>query len=276
MQLLYIFWDVDPMIFPTFEYLRWYGLCWALGVILSYQLMAYIYRKEGKAQQRLDSLAIYIMLGVVIGARLGHILFYDSLYYWQNPIEILPFKLEPAFEYTGLAGLASHGGVIGGLLALSLYCRKWGENFLALLDRLVVVGALLGCFIRLGNLMNSEIVGTPTDVPWAFVFSRLDEVPRHPAQLYEALFYLLLFVLLFSLWRRGKASYQRGYLTGLGLTAVFTQRFIIEFLKIEQAAFENYLPVNVGQLLSIPFIVIGILILLWSVSRSKKRPLTAN
>lgn len=275
MHPLYIVWDVDPRIFPSFELLRWYGLFWALGLFVGYQLMFYIYRRENKPPQRLDSLAIYLITGAIVGARLGHILFYDPLYYWQHPIEILPIKLEPQFEFTGLAGLASHGGVIGVLLALFLYCRKYRESYLWLLDRLVIAAALLGSFIRTGNLMNSEIVGTPTEVPWAFIFTRLDGVPRHPAQLYEAIFYMLLFLFLFFLWKKGRAA-QRGLLVGTGMVAVFSQRFIVEFLKADQMPFESDLPINMGQILSIPFILIGLLLVLRSLGQKQHEPLQAE
>ncbi|WP_224995303.1 prolipoprotein diacylglyceryl transferase [Cesiribacter sp. SM1] len=269
MHPLYIVWDVDPRIFPSSELLRWYGLFWALGLFVSFQLMFYIYRKEGKPPQRLDSLALYLVIGAIAGARLGHILFYDPLHYWQHPIEILPIRLEPRLEFTGLAGLASHGGVIGVLLALFLYCRKYSENYLWLLDRLVIAATLLGSFIRLGNLMNSEIVGTPTEVPWAFIFTRLDGAPRHPAQLYEAVFYMLLFVLLFILWKRRQTA-QQGLLVGTGMITVFSQRFIVEFLKVDQMPFESDLLFNMGQILSIPFILTGLFLVLRSLGQNKQ------
>lgn len=276
MQLLYIVWDVNPLIVPSLDLFRWYGLFWALGIFLSYQLMSFIYRKEGEEQQQLDGLAIYLMIGAIVGARLGHVLFYDPLYYWQHPVEVLPIRLEPTFEFTGLAGLASHGGVLGVLLALFLYCLKYRKSYLWMLDRLVMAAALLGGFIRLGNLMNSEIVGTQTKLPWGFIFTRIDDVPRHPAQLYEAVFYLLLFVLLFFLWKKGMAARQQGFLVGIGLAAVFSQRFIVEFLKVDQMAFESDLPINMGQILSIPFVLIGLLLVLRSLRQERISQLKAD
>ncbi|MBY0433612.1 MAG: prolipoprotein diacylglyceryl transferase, partial [Cyclobacteriaceae bacterium] len=181
----YIVWDADPIIFGWFEFLRWYGLCWVLGVMLGYQVMLRMYKAEGIPVVELDKLTVYVMIGGIVGARLGHILFYDPVYYWHNPIEILPIRTNPTLHFTGLAGLASHGGIAGALLALYLYTRKYKKDYLWLLDRLIIGGALLGCLIRIGNLMNSEIIGTPTQLPWAFIFSRIDQTPRHPAQLYE-------------------------------------------------------------------------------------------
>jgi prolipoprotein diacylglyceryl transferase len=264
-----IIWDIDPRIFSGFEFLRWYGLCWAIGMILAYLVMLKIYKHEGLAQSDLDTLTLYIVLGAIIGARIGHILFYDPIYYLNNPIEILPIQIEPTFQYTGLAGLASHGGVFGALIVLYLYCKKHKKDFLWTLDRLTIAGSLLGAFIRLGNLMNSEIIGLPTKVPWAFVFSRIDQIPRHPAQLYEAVCYLAISLILFHLWKSGKVQNQKGFQFGLGLTLIFSQRFLMEFLKENQVAFEENMLLNVGQILSLPLIVTGILIMLWSHKNSR-------
>jgi prolipoprotein diacylglyceryl transferase len=260
----YIIWDTDPEIFKGLVFLRWYGCCWATGMILGYQVIQSIYKREGLSQPDLDKLTMYVVLGAIIGARLGHILFYDPVYYLNNPIEILPIRIAPTFEFTGLAGLASHGGVSGALLALYLYSKKHKKDFLWTLDRLTIAGSLVGGFIRLGNLMNSEIIGTPTEVPWAFVFTRVDQVPRHPAQLYEALFYFAIALILFLLWKWGKVQNHKGFLFGLGLSLIFAQRFLMEFIKESQVAFEDNLLLNMGQILSLPLIIIGILIMVWS------------
>lgn len=260
----YIIWDIDPGIFTGLEFLRWYGFCWATGMILGYQVMLKIYKHEGRSQPDLDKLTIYVALGAIIGARFGHILFYDPIYYLNNPIEILPIRIEPTFQFTGLAGLASHGGVLGALFALYLYSKKYKKDFLWTLDRLTIAASLLGGFIRLGNLMNSEIIGIPAQVPWAFVFIRIDQVPRHPAQLYEALFYLIISSVLFLLWKSGKVQNHKGFLFGLGLSFIFAQRFLMEFLKENQVAFEENLLLNMGQTLSLPLIIVGILIMVWS------------
>jgi prolipoprotein diacylglyceryl transferase len=264
----YIIWDIDPRIFAGVEFLRWYGFCWAMGMMLGYQVMLKIYKLEAHAQFDLDNLTIYIVLGVIIGARLGHILFYDPIYYLNNPIEILPIRIKPEFEFIGFAGLASHGGVLGALSALYLYSKKHKKDFLWTLDRLTIAGSLLGCSIRLGNLMNSEIIGIPAQVPWAFVFIRIDQVPRHPAQLYEALFYLTISSILFLLWKSGKIQNHKGFLFGLGLSLIFAQRFMLEFLKENQKAFEENWSLNMGQMLSLPLVIVGISIMVWSFKKS--------
>jgi len=263
-MIAYIIWNIDPGVSPGLEFLRWYGICWATGMLLGYQVMLTIYKREGLSIPDLDRLTVYVVLGAVIGARLGHVLFYDPVYYLDNPIEILPIRTEPAFQFTGLIGLASHGGVLGALLALYLYCKKYGKDLLWILDRLTIAGSLLGGFIRLGNLMNSEIVGIPAQVSWAFVFTRIDNVPRHPAQLYEALFYLAIFFILFFLWKSGKVQNHKGFLFGLGLSSIFAQRFLLEFLKENQVAFEENLLLNMGQVLSLPLVIIGVLFMVWS------------
>lgn len=259
---------MDPRVIPSFEFLRWYGLLWAIGIFLGYQLMSTIYRKENLSDPDLDKLVLYVMLGAILGARIGHILFYDPIHYINNPIEILPVKLEPHFQFTGLAGLASHGGVIGALIALYLYDRKYQKGYLWLLDRLIIAGSLLGGFIRLGNLLNSEIIGLPTKLPWAFVFIRVDHIPRHPSQLYESFFYFLISIILFFLWKSGKVANHRGLLFGLGLTSIFIIRFAVEFIKEDQVAFEGGLLLNMGQTLSIPFILIGVSFIALSIKRA--------
>ena len=230
-------------------------------MMLGYQVMLKIYKHEGLLQADLDKLTTYVAPGAVIGARFGHILFYDPIYYLNHPIEILPIRIEPTLQFTGLA---SHGGVLGALFALYLYSKKYKKDFLWNLDKLTIAAALLGAFIRLGNLMNSEIIGIPAQIPWAFVFAQIDQIPRHPAQLYEAFCYLAIFSILFLLWKLGKVQNHMGFLFGLGLSLIFTQRFLIEFLKENQAAFEENLWLNMGQILSIPLIITGILIILWS------------
>ncbi len=225
--------------------------------------MHHIYKKEEVAIHRLDQLTLYLLLGVIAGARLGHILFYYPLYYLERPVEILPFRLEPEFHFTGLAGLASHGGVAGAVIALFLCCRKDHKGFLWISDRTVIAGALLGSFIRIGNLMNSEILGKGTDAGWAFVFTRADNIPRHPAQLYEAAGYLLTFIVLFAMWKSPKTK-PPGFIFGSCLVLVFVQRFVIEFLKTDQVPFEASLPINMGQILSIPLIITGLIIIVIS------------
>ncbi|MEM1408836.1 MAG: prolipoprotein diacylglyceryl transferase [Bacteroidota bacterium] len=254
-------WDLAPEVIPGFSYLRWYSLFWAFGVYLGFIIMTRIFRKEGLDLGILDKLVLTVMIGLVIGARLGHILFYDPVYYLNNPIEILPIKIDPHFEFTGLHGLASHGGVAGALIGLWVFNRKYQLGFLWSTDRLIVAGALLGGFIRLGNFFNSEIIGLPAQVPWAVVFFRIDLIPRHPAQLYEAAFYFVVFLLLYQTWKRKRFS-NTGFLTGLGLVLIFAQRFFIEFLKENQTPFESGMALNMGQLLSIPVLVFGLFMLI--------------
>lgn len=263
-MILYIIWDIDPRIFHGFEYLRWYGVSWVLGMLVGYKIMQHVYKSEGIQTIELDRLTTYVMLGVIIGARFGHILFYDPIYYLNNPIEILPIKINPTFQFTGFAGLASHGGILGGLFALYLYNRKFKGSYFWLLDRLTIAGAALGAFIRLGNLMNSEIIGTPSNLPWAFVFERVDQIPRHPSQLYEAIFYLIISIALYFVWRSRKFHKNNGFIFGLGIMLIFIQRFMIEFLKENQVPFEENLTLNMGQMLSIPLVLVGLLLMIWS------------
>lgn len=253
----FIIWDFDPDIF-TVPFLdrpiRWYGLFWGLGIYLSYRLLAQIFKKEGKSLELLDRMTIYIVVGTVLGARLGHVLFYDPSYYLSHPLEILAI-------WQG--GLASHGGGIGILIAIYLFARNEKLDFLYVADKIALVVPLCGGFIRLGNLMNSEMIGIPTEMPWAFVFTHVDLIPRHPAQLYEAIFCFILFAGLFLLYRKDN-SLKQGNLLAILLISLFSFRIIDEFFKINQSSFEDTMFLNMGQLLSIPFILVGIIILVYN------------
>ena len=254
--LSYIIWDINPDIFviPGIDHpVRWYGVSWALGFLVSQQVMYYIYRREGRSSKEIDTLTIYMLIAALAGARLGHVLFYDPVDYLKEPLRIFAI-------WEG--GLASHGGALGILIALYFFARKTNVGYLWIVDRLVIVSALTGSFIRFGNLMNSEMVGIPTTLPWGFIFTKIDNVPRHPAQLYEAIYCLFLFILLFTLWYKYKATMKNGFLFGWFLIILFTLRFVDEFFKINQVAFENDLILNMGQILSIPFVITGILILI--------------
>lgn len=261
MPLIYIQWSASPFIIRIggFE-LRYYSLLFAVAFWLGYVLVKKMFQKERKPEELLTPLIIYIMAGTVIGARLGQTLFYEFGYFKNHPLEIiLPFRISSGgFEWTGYQGLASHGGAIGILLSLTFYCRKYKQDFLRTIDKLVIAVALAGFFIRLGNFFNSEIIGMPTTLPWGVVFSRVDNIPRHPAQLYEALAYLSIFVWLWTLYKQHGIQLRKGFLFGLFLVLVFTARFLIEFIKEDQEAFEKGWLLNMGQLLSIPFIVAGI------------------
>jgi phosphatidylglycerol---prolipoprotein diacylglyceryl transferase len=371
--LSYIIWNGSPEIFSigTFA-LRWYGLFFALGFLISQQILYYMFRKEGKPEKDVETLTIYMVIATIIGARLGHVIFYDPQIIWENPISIfLPFEFSP-FRFTGLQGLASHGAAIGILFALWLYSRKKkpGQNYLQILDRIVILVALTGALIRLGNFFNSEIIGKPTDAPMAVVFvnrftdqmkdSKLDSkeivdniayhvndslpmgsngrvplsiyvffkpgvneeqvhnlmqyrardllsnrlyeffdessdrlnyevatqkdgtigarintfgIARHPAQLYESISSLLLFVLLFMIWYRYKQNLPTGLIFGLFMVILWSLRFAYEFLKEPQESFEQDLPLFMGQILSIPMVIVGIIILIYSF-RNKNKPTT--
>lgn len=263
MILNYINWNPAPEIFtiPGIDWpVRWYGLMWALAFIASHFFMNRIFKAELRSDKALDSLTLYIILGTVLGARLGHCLFYGPWFdeTLQNGVVIegyLSHPLNMLKIYEG--GLASHGGALGILTAMILYCRKEKENWLWLFDRLVVVVPLAAMCIRLGNLINSEIIGKVTDVPWAFIFVQEDNLPRHPAQLYEAIFCLFLFTLMYWLWKNKRDKVGPGFMFGLMCVLLFTERFFDEFLKENQVDFENNNILNQGQVLSIPFVLIG-------------------
>lgn len=250
----HIVWNVNPILLDLGPLqIRWYGLLFAAGFLAGFFIMQWIFRRENKPEEDLDRLLIYVALGAVIGARLGHVLFYDPVWFFTHPTEIIK---------VWHGGLASHGGGIGLFLALWLYARKRpNQPYLWLLDRMALPVALGGSFIRLGNLFNSEILGRPADVPWAIIFARIDPIPRHPVQLYESFAYLTIFVMLFLVYRRLGARTPRGLTAGLFLVLVFGWRFIAEFFKIRQAAFGEALPLSMGQFLSIPMIILGIIIL---------------
>ncbi len=360
----YLIWNASPEIFSFGSFaLRWYGLLFALGFLISQQILYYIYKKEGKPQKDVDTLTIYMVVATVLGARLGHIIFYQPDMFLTNPLGILlPFEFEPKFRFTGLQGLASHGGAFGILFALWLYSRKKkpGQNYLQVLDRIVILVALTGALIRLGNFFNSEIIGKPTDSPIGVVFvskiteaildnktadnvaesmqvqkdpslppgahgrvplnlyfffkhgakedqvrqfligdvkfylNRLTEfvdepvgeplryeitqekdgtygarvrtfgIARHPAQLYESFSCILLFVFLFWLWRNQKENTPPGRVFGWFLVILWSLRFVYEFLKENQVDFENNMRLNMGQILSIPLVIAGILVLAYS------------
>jgi len=368
-MMSFILWNGSPEIFKFGSWsfaLRWYGLFFMLGFLISQQILYYIYKKEGKSEKDVDTLTIYMIIATILGARLGHVIFYQPEMLWTNPLEvILPFEISP-FRLTGYQGLASHGATIGILTALWLYSRKKkpGQSFFQVLDRIVILVALTGALIRTGNYFNSEIIGKPTDKPWGVVFvntltdaldsERVDsghiiesttyvendtiqttavgQVPitlyiffkpkatreqidyivsqhvspilennlneyfetpprlgpmeylvakpddksgfvakipilgiaRHPAQLYEAISCIFLFAFLLWLWSRDKENLPPGRLFSIFLIWCFGMRIVFEFLKENQVAFEDKLPLNMGQILSIPLVIAGIVILILS------------
>jgi phosphatidylglycerol:prolipoprotein diacylglycerol transferase len=256
-------WNVNPEIFRIGNFaVRWYGLLFASGFLFGYLIFYKFFKKEGLTVEMLDKLTIYMALGVVIGARLGHCLFYEPDYYLKHPIEILK---------VWRGGLASHGAAIGILLALYLFVRKYKKSYIWILDRIVVVVALGGALIRLGNLMNSEIYGIETNLPWGFVFLRNNEiVPKHPTQIYEALTYFAVFGLLFWIYLKTNGKFRDGTLFGWFLILVFGMRILIEFIKEDQVPFEEGMVLNMGQILSIPFVLLGVLILYLYYRKEKK------
>ena len=243
-------WNVEPDIVHLGPArIRWYGLMFLLGFTIGYFIIKKMCERENRSFERLEGLLIYVVLGTAIGARLGHCLFYEPDYYLAHPIEILKI-------WEG--GLASHGGTVGVMLAIWLFSRKHTEfAFMWIVDRLCVPVGLIAGLIRIGNLMNSEILGRPSNVPWAFVFQRVDQVPRHPAQLYESFSYFVLFAINMLIYRKNCRP-PSGLLFGISMIWIFSWRIVWEFFKENQEQFEKGMTLNMGQLLSIPFILMGI------------------
>lgn len=264
-HLNYILWNPDVEAFHLFGFsVRWYSLCWLIGLVLAYFIVQRLYKQQKIKDELFDPLFLYCFFGILLGARLGHCLFYQPEYYltsWQHFIEmIVPIHFLPAggWKFVGYEGLASHGGTIGLIVALYLYYRRTRLNLWQVLDNIAIATPITACFIRLGNLMNSEIIGKVTDVPWAFIFERVDKMPRHPGQLYEAIAYFVFFFVGIWLYRKRPQRVGTGFFFGLCLTLIFTFRFFIEYTKDIQVDFESGMPLNMGQILSLPFIAIGI------------------
>ena len=260
--LSFIHWNVDPEIFHLGNLsIRWYGLLFAGGFLIGYYIGEKMLKSEGVSQKWIDSLFFYMIIATVIGARLGHVFFYGWDYYSQHPLEIIK---------VWHGGLASHGGALGILVAMYIFSKRITKRtMLWTLDRVVVPTALVAAFIRTGNLMNSEIYGIQTSLPWGFIFERNGEmVAKHPTQIYEALAYLITFGLLTYLYWKTPSKNRPGLLLGVFFIMVFTARFFIEFIKEDQEAFEAGMVLNMGQWLSIPFVLFGIFLLI----RAKKKP----
>ena len=277
---LFIDWNpaVEAFSIGSFS-LRWYSLCWCIGLLLAYLIVQKLYKQQKIEDEKFEPLFIYCFVGVLVGARLGHCLFYEPQYYLTSMkgfIEMLiPFHQLPTgkWVFTGYEGLASHGGAIGLMIGMILYWRKTKLMPKFVMDNIAIAVPITACLIRLGNLMNSEIIGKQTDVAWAFLFHSKEAlvdgavVPRHPAQLYEAIAYFIIFLVEASIywqWYKGKAmnpaattAVGKGFYFGFCLTTIFLFRFFIEFLKKEQVDFEQGMLLDMGQILSIPFIIIG-------------------
>ncbi len=246
---------------------RWYGFLFMGSFIVGFILMRRMYIAAGRSMEELDKLLFYVLIATIIGARLGHVIFYDLGYYLRNPSQIIAI-------WQG--GLASHGAAIGIILAMYLYVKKVPKmSFLWLADRVVIVVAIAGAMIRTGNFVNSEIIGKPTDLPWAIIFEKVDMIPRHPTMLYEALLCIVIFTLLWWMYKRYRQQPPEGSIFGTFLVLLFGGRFFLEFTKINQAAFAGDWAINMGQWLSIPLVAIGIW-LLWKKVNWKKKSLTQN
>ncbi len=262
---------------------RWYSICWLIGLMGAYMCVRRLYIQQKYGEEKFEPLFLYCFCGIIIGARLGHCIFYQPDYFLASakgvfemfiPVRLLGDGIIDSFstgqwKFTGYEGLASHGGSIGVLLAIWMYCRHMGMKLLSVFDMVAIATPITATFIRLGNLMNSEIIGKPTDLPWAFIFERVDMQPRHPGQLYEAVFYAFTFLILWTIYSRNdrlaitakkegrKHFIGSGLYFGILLFAIFTFRFFIEYTKEEQVDFENGMLFNMGQLLSVPFILAG-------------------
>jgi len=274
MILNYINWNADPEIINVWGIsIRYYGLLFVSGLILCIFILGWIYKRENIPSEHLEKLSIYGMIGILIGARLGHCLFYEPSYYLSHPLEmILPITFPPegGIKFSGYQGLASHGGVLGLLIALYIYSRKTKHSMIDTIDLIAVVAGLSFGFIRLGNFMNSEIIGIPTTKSWGVIFERVDNIPRHPAQLYEAISYFIIFAIMMLLYKKMRAKLKNGFLFGLGTVLFFSARFVIEFVKENQVEFEDRMALNMGQFLSLPFIVVGIGFIIYGITRTRK------
>lgn len=269
--MLYITWNPDLTAFEMGPLsVRWYSLCWLIGLALAYLMVRWLYKHQKIADEKFEPLFLYCFIGILVGARLGHCIFYEPGHFltsWQGFVEmLLPIRImaDGSWELTGYQGLASHGGTLGLILALLLYVKRLKVPMWQVLDNIGIATGITACCIRLGNLMNSEIVGKITDetLPWAFYFVQhdgaKDVVLRHPGQLYEAIAYALLFLLMVILYKKFPQKVGTGFYFGLCLAYIFTFRFFIEYFKEVQEDFEQGMLFDMGQLLSIPFIAIGV------------------
>jgi prolipoprotein diacylglyceryl transferase len=277
--LLYIIWNPDLTAFNIGSWgLRWYSLCWLIGLLLAYLMVRWLYKDQKLPQEKFEPLFIYCFVGIIVGARLGHCLFYQPDYFltsWKGLVEmIVPihFMQDGSWQLVGYQGLASHGGTLGLILALLLYVKFVKVPMWQVLDNIAIATGITACFIRLGNLMNSEIIGKVTDVPWAFIFERVDQMPRHPGQLYEAIAYAVYFLLSIVLYKKMPQRVGTGFYFGFCLLFIFTFRFFIEYTKEVQESFEASLPIDMGQILSIPFIAVG----LWCMVKGLKVKLSSK
>ena len=267
----HIVWNPNEIAFSLFGLgVRYYSLCWVIALTAGYLIMQRLYKKQNVSEQLFEPLFMYCFVGILLGARLGHCLFYEPEYYLNNIAEmILPVKITAdGWYFTGYQGLASHGGTIGLMIALLLYSRKAKLPFLWVLDNIAITTPIVAAFIRIGNFMNSEILGRVTDSPLGIIFAQVDSAPRHPAQLYEAVAYGVIFVGGLLLYKKFPKRVGTGFYFGYCLATIFTFRFFVEFLKEVQVNFEENMALDMGQWLSIPFIIIGTYFMIQSLKKA--------
>ena len=282
MNYLSVIWDPSIGIDLGFFVIRWYSLMFVIAFVLGLRLMKKIYIEDGIDLKQLDTIFMYVFISMLLGMRLGEVFFYSWDYYQNHLLEIiLPFKKSPGdsalfgliegWRFTGFTGFASHGAAIAIIIAMYFYSkREIKKSMLFILDRLVIMVALAGFFIRFGNFFNSEIYGKPTDSNFGVIFRAAGEtIPRHPTQLYEAFSYLILFFILWRIYWKTKRKFQEGYIFGIFMIALWSLRFVIEFLKEAQVdGREDWVfnSLNTGQVLSIPLILVGV----WLILRKPK------
>ena len=260
----YIKWNFDPVFIDLgFIEIRWYAMMFICAFIAGYFVMKKLFKRDGISMAVLESLWIWVFFAVLIGARLGHVLFYQPDYYFANPSEIL---------MTWKGGLSSHGAAFLVPVVLIFFAKKNKIPYLNLLDRVVIAFSLGGMFVRLGNLCNSEIYGHQTTMPWGFIFVRDGQtLPKHPTQLYEAIAVFLIFLALYKIFTKYYKKLPDGLIFGLFLTGLFTFRFFIEFIKEVQVEFEKNMEYDMGQWLSIPLILFGIGLVIYSIMQQRKK-----
>ena len=267
----HIVWNPNEIAFSLFGFgVRYYSLCWVVALAAGYLIMQHLYKKQKVSEQLFEPLFMYCFVGILLGARLGHCLFYEPEYYLNNIWEMfLPVKITAdGWFFTGYQGLASHGGTIGLMIALLLYSRRTKLSFLWVLDNIAITTPIVAAFIRLGNFMNSEILGRVTDSSLGIIFAQVDSAPRHPAQLYEAIAYGVIFVGGLLLYKKFPKRVGTGFYFGYCLATIFTFRFFVEFLKEVQVNFEENMALDMGQWLSIPFIIIGTYFMIQSLKKA--------
>ncbi len=271
MVLAYITWNVDPVLLKTGAIaIRWYSLFLMISFYLSFRFVVHIYEREHRATGIIFSYGLFVLAGLFIGGRLVHCLAYEPEYYLKYPWDIIkPWRGELGVNarFVGYRGMSGHGSAVGIVLGIILNAIRTRSSWVWMVDRVALFGPLIGFFVRIGNLFNSEILGKPSDLPWAFIFVRVDQVPRHPVQLYEALAYLAIFIFCYSYYRKKAGKEKPGEFIGLVLLLVYSSRFLLEFFKARQSDVEAGMALNMGHLLSIPLIIVGLALLLRPVRR---------